>query len=161
MASIELHPIKGPKRPVAIRLLNEHWGTTLMVSRGVLHDLAGYPGYIAYLGDDCVGLVTYTITGTECEITSLDSFCENVGVGTALVEAVIADARAAGGARVWLVTTNDNLRAIGFYQKRGFEMAAVHRHALEVTRRLKPGVPEIGRDGIPLRDEIEFEMRLD
>ena len=160
MASIKLSAIKGPRRPLAIRLLTNHWGTTLVVSRGVLHDVAGYPGYIAELGDEIVGLVTYTFAGTECEITTLESYCENVGVGTALIDVVKADAIAAGCTRLWLITTNDNLRAIGFYQKRGFEMVAVHRHALDVTRHLKSHVPDIGMNGIPLRDEIEFEIML-
>jgi hypothetical protein len=50
--------------------------------------------------------------------------------------------------------------AVRFYQKRGFRLVAVHRRALEETRRLKPSLPETGIDGIPLRDEIELEILL-
>ena len=47
-----------------------------------------------------------------------------------------------------------------FYQKRGFVLVAVHRNALAESRRLKPEIPLIGIDDIPLRDEIELEMEL-
>lgn len=62
--------------------------------------------------------------------------------------------------RLWLITTNDNLAAIGYYQKRGFSLVAVHRNALEEARKIKPTIPLIGIDGIPLRDEIELEILL-
>jgi DNA-3-methyladenine glycosylase I len=70
-------------------------------------------------------------------------------------------ARQSGCRRLWLVTTNDNLNALRFYQKRGFALVAVHRNALEISRKLKPEIPLIGADGIPLRDEIELEITLD
>jgi len=62
--------------------------------------------------------------------------------------------------RLWLITTNDNLRALGFYQKRGMTLVAVYRNAMEAARRLKPQIPMIGQNGIPLKDEIELEMVL-
>ena len=79
------------------------------------------------------------------------------GVGTALIKAVIAAARAAGCRRLWLITTNDNLRALGFYQKRGFALVAVHRNALDRSREMKPQIGFIGENGIPLRGKIELE----
>jgi len=62
--------------------------------------------------------------------------------------------------RLWLITTNDNTLAFRFYQKYGFALVAVHRNAIEKSRRLKPEIPLIGNAGIPLRDEIELEMML-
>ena len=69
-------------------------------------------------------------------------------------------ARAGQCTRLWLITTNDNLRALRFYQRRGFRLAALHRDALETSRRLKPSISEIGFHGIPLRDELELERSL-
>ena len=69
-------------------------------------------------------------------------------------------ATASGCKQLWLITTNDNINALRFYQKRGFMLVAVHRNALELSRKLKPEIPMIGNDGIPLRDEIELEMIL-
>jgi hypothetical protein len=63
-----------------------------------------------------------------------------------------------GCARLWVITTNDNVDALRFYQRRGFCLAAVHRGAVDRSRAsLKPEIPAVGAYGIPLRDEIELE----
>ena len=103
--------------------------------------------------------MTYTIVGDDCEIVSLDSLRPGAGIGTALIDAVKAAAVESGCKRLWLVTTNDNMNALRFYQKRGFVLVKVNRNVIEFARTLKP-VPLIGADGIPLRDEIELEMVL-
>lgn len=58
------------------------------------------------------------------------------------------------------LSPDDNLNALRFYQKRGFVLVAIYRNALDIARKLKPEIPLIGNDGIPLRDEIELEMIL-
>ncbi len=160
MSDVEIRPLADSDRAWMVPFLEDHWGSTRVVSRGVLHDVLYYHGFVAVHGDDIVGLLTYHIAGGQCEIVSLNSVREDAGVGSALIAAVKKVAQAAGCARLWLITTNDNLRAIGFYQKRGFEMVALHRRALDESRRLKPQIPLIGQHGIPLRDEIEFEIQL-
>jgi hypothetical protein len=40
------------------------------------------------------------------------------------------------------------------------KLAALHRDAIAASRRLKPEIPETGLDGIPIRDELEFELPL-
>lgn len=82
------------------------------------------------------------------------------GGNRALLAAVEEAARAAGCKRLWLITTNDNLAALRFYQRRGYALVAVHRAALDGARQLKPGIPLVGRSGVPLRDELELEKRL-
>lgn len=132
-----------------------------MVSRGVVHAIDALPGFVASEQGNPVGLGTYRIQGQACEITSLDSTSERRGVGTALIEAIKKVAQQAGCQRLWLITTNDNTHALRFYQKRGFELVALHRNAMEDARKLKPQIPLIGNDGIPLRDEIELEIKLE
>ncbi|MFP3471139.1 GNAT family N-acetyltransferase, partial [Micrococcus sp. SIMBA_144] len=65
-----------------------------------------------------------------------------------------------GCSRITLITTNDNLAALKFYQKRGFVMTAIHRNAVEKARKIKPEIPLIGNDGIPIRDEIQLEKAV-
>jgi ribosomal protein S18 acetylase RimI-like enzyme len=103
------------------------------------------------------GLLTFLVRGDECEITSLDSLEENRGIGRTLIEAMIAEAKKRNCRRLFLITTNDNLRALGFYQKRGFELVAIHRGAINESRKQKPSIPIVGENNIPLRDEIELE----
>jgi RimJ/RimL family protein N-acetyltransferase len=106
------------------------------------------------------GLLTYSIDGRDCEIVTLNSVVGGKGAGGALVDEVRSRAIEAGCRRIWLVTTNDNLRALRFYQKRGSEMATVRRWAVDRLRALKPEIPLVRNDGIPIRDEIELAQPL-
>lgn len=137
------------------------WGADFIVSRGRKVFAADLPGFVARSPEGGpLGLVTYEIIGNRCEIVTLDAFEKFQGIGTELIGHVKTAARAAGCKRLWLITTNDNIDAIRFYQRRGFTIAAVHVNALAHSRELKPSIPETGSNGIPIRDEIEFEMSL-
>ena len=141
-------------------VLKKYWYSTRIISRGKTHEADKLPGFIAYDGNVRVGLVLYQVTGNECEIVSLNSFTELAGVGSHLVDAVKSAAAKAQCRRVWLVTTNDNTHALRFYQRKGFVLSALHLNAIQESRKLKPEIPIIGHDGIPIRDEIELEMIL-
>jgi len=131
-----------------------------MMIRGEAVDMTNVDGFITMEDGKLTGVITYIIRGRICEITSLDSVIENRGVGTLLVGAVVSRARELSCERVQLLTTNDNINAIGFYQKRGFDLAGVNLNAIDRERELKPSIPLIGQNGIPLRHEIDFVMRL-
>jgi len=131
-----------------------------MVSRGKVYYPDQHPGFIAVKDKQPAGLVTYYIKGNQCEITTMNSLVESIGIGRALLDAVKDAAKKQKCKRLWLITTNDNTHALKFYQKYGLELVAVHRNALDKSRRLKPEIPLTGNDGIPLRDEIEMEMLL-
>ena len=106
------------------------------------------------------GLALYRVDGKECEIMSMNSLVEGIGIGSALVDAVKDAAVKAECKRLWLITTNDNTKALRFWQKRGFKLAAVYPGAIEKSRLIKPEIPLTGNDGIPIRDEIELERVL-
>ena len=154
-----VRPLGDADREWARAKLRELWGEGA-VSRGVVHAPAVLPGFVAQETDEPVGLLTYRVDGDDCEVVTIDAFPQGAGVGTALVAAAADAARAAGCRRVWLITTNDNLRALRFYQRRGFRLVALHPNALARSRELKPSIPEIGRDGMPRRDELELELTL-
>ena len=138
----------------------KHWGDEFVVAHGVIYHPDTLDGFVALENDEWVGEITYTVSGTTCEIVSLDSLREGQGIGTKLIDAVVDEARKRNCRRIFLITTNDNLHALGFYQRRGFELARIHRHAMDETRKLKPIIPLIGMNNIPLRDEIELEINL-
>jgi ribosomal protein S18 acetylase RimI-like enzyme len=139
----------------------QHWGDDFIVAHGVIYRPDDLQGFIALDGTEWVGLITYTVLGVDCEIVSLDSLRAAQGIGTRLIENVVAEAQQAGCRRVFLITTNDNLEALGFYQKRGFQLVRVERGAVNRSRRIKPGISLIGMHGIPIRDEIELEISLE
>lgn len=153
-----IRPAENTDRPWMLEVVRG-WGADFIVSRGRKIFAAELPAFLAEDVDgEKLGLLTYEIIGDQCEIITLDAFTKFSGVGTALIQSAIDTARSAGCRRVWLITTNDNLDAIRFYQRRGFTIAAVHVNAIAPSRTLKPSIPLIGNYGIPIRDEIEFEM---
>jgi GNAT superfamily N-acetyltransferase len=156
---MNIKPISPENRETAVEILKREWGSPL-VSREKAHKPEELPGFIALEGEKIIGLVTYNIDERGCEITSLNSFEENKGIGTALIEAVLEVAKENNCARLWLVTTNDIIHAIRFYQRRGFDWIATHINSAEEMRKLKPSIPLIGEEGIPIKHEIEFEMRI-
>jgi ribosomal protein S18 acetylase RimI-like enzyme len=156
---VRVRPLAEADREWAAGRLRDLWGEGV-VSRGRMLDATALPGFVAEEDGEPAGLLTYRIDGGDCEVVTINAFPKGGGAGTALMEAVAAAARDAGCRRIWLITTNDNLRALRFYQRRGFRLAALHRDALDRSRELKPSIPEVGLDGIPLRDELELELRL-
>ena len=122
---------------------------------------ADCPALVARLDGERIGLLTYHVDAEGLEVVTLDSLREGLGVGHALLDAAEAEARRRGCRRFWLVTTNDNLRALGFYQRRGMRLVALRPGAMDEARlTVKPQLAEIGNDGIPLRDELELELAL-
>jgi ribosomal protein S18 acetylase RimI-like enzyme len=142
------------------QFITERWGAEFVVAHYEVFHCRDLPGFVATDEEEKVGLLTYIIVGDDCEIVSLDSLRPCAGIGTGLIDAAKGAAIESGCKRLWLVTTNDNMNALRFYQKRGFELVKINRNAIKFARKLKP-IPLIGADGIPLRDEIELEMMLE
>ena len=157
---IQLRRITENDLPRLRQIWKKNWGDEFMVDRGVVYQPDHLEGFIAYQGPDCVGEITYAFNDGDCEIVTLDSECEGQGLGTKLINAVVEEARKQNCRRVFLITTNDNLNALGFYQKRGFALVRIHRGAVTESRKIKPSIPLIGMNNIPLRDEIELEIVL-
>lgn len=160
MAALETRALRADDQDWVRRLLEQRWLSAQIVTRGRVHDADNLPGFVAEGPGGRLGLLTYCLDADQCEVVTLDSLAERQGVGTALLAAVEHAARQGGCRRLWLITTNDNLHALRFYQQRGFALVALHRNALDVSRQLKPEIPLIGMDDIPLRDEVELEMTL-
>jgi GNAT superfamily N-acetyltransferase len=159
MTGFSIRPTEPGDRGWIDRLIAERWAATFVVAHGHAYRCSTLAGFVASAGDERLGLATYNTAEKECELVSLDSLLPGQGIGTMLLEAVRAQAIGSGCRRLWLTTTNDNLKALRFYQKRGFALARVHRHTVELARKLKP-IPALSAEGIPIRDELELEMVL-
>jgi N-acetylglutamate synthase-like GNAT family acetyltransferase len=156
-----IRPVAAQDGDWVLSLVRE-WGADFIVSRGLKIFPTRLPGFCAIGSEgERLGLVTYEISARECQMVTLHALRLHGGIGTALTAAVRDAAVSAGCRRLWLITTNDNLDALRFYQRRGFELVVVHRDFREVARRLKPSIPLIGNYGIPIQDEIELELGLD
>ena len=160
MEGLTFRPLSIADRDWVAQRITESWGAEIVVVHGTTYHASELPGFVALAGDVIVGLLTYHLEGSACEIVTLDSWSEEQGVGTLLIDLIKQVAHREGCRRLWLVTTNDNTHALRFYQKRGFCIAAVLLNALEGSRKIKPEIPLLGNGGIPIRDEIEMEMWL-
>lgn len=160
MEKIQVRPVSPEDQTWVFDFLREHWGSTEIVSRGHIHRANELPGFMAIQGENRLGLLTYRIENEECEIVTINSLAQGLGIGTELLKAVIQVAVKAKCERLWAVVTNDNLDALRFFQTRGFVLAALHRNAVEQAREFKPNIPAYGMDSIPIRDEIEVEIAL-
>jgi len=156
-----IRPAAAADRPWLRQFMRDHWGAEEMVAARRLFYPAENPAFLAVEDEQVVGVVTYEFHADECEITSINSHYATSGIGTALIERVAAAARSRSCRRVWLITTNDNLNALRFYQKRGFRLAALYPGAVDESRTIKPQIPLVGENGIPLHDEIRLELALD
>ena len=138
-------------------------GTTgeAMIVHDTVYRPADLPAFVAVDGPDLVGLVTYEPGSESWHVLSLDGLVPGRGIGSALLDRVEGAARAAGCPRVTLVTTNDNLDAIRFYQRRGYRIASINPGAVDRARGIKPSIPLMGRHGIPIRDEVTMVKTLD
>ena len=140
------------------RQLLESWGSHMIVLRGVLLDVTLYPALIA---GDREGLLHHRALSDDlCEIVTLEAFRTGRGIGTVLVETLAAEAKARGHSQLVVVTTNDNLDALRFYQARGFRLHALRAGAVDEARKLKPEISATGNYGLPIRDELELVRDL-
>ncbi len=158
---IEIRPLGEEDRPWALEVETESWGEPVVARLGELVDPTGLPGFVASLDGERAGLLSYAVRGEECEIVMMRSLREGHGIGQALLDAVREAAVQAGCRRLWLITTNDNLRALELYQRWGMDLVALHRHAVtDARRRLKPSIPERSEKAIPIAHELELELLL-
>jgi len=147
--------------------LIKHWHQTRIWSIGRAFEADRLPAFIAEMdspsGRARVGLVTYDINhgNYQCEVVTVSSRREDAGVATRLLEAVENAARVARCSRVFLTMTNDNVKAFGFYQRRGWKLAALHKGNVEEARKRKAMIPRVGHFGIEVRDELELEVWLE
>jgi len=145
-------------RTWAERLIDDRFGGPLQARRGELIDVLALPGFVAERDGEPVGILTYRREDGDCELAFVAALERNRGIGTALLDALRREVADCG--RIWLVTTNDNLEALRFYQRRGFVLSSLRAGAVDdARRRLKPRISTVGSFDIPFRDELELELR--
>ncbi|OGG29977.1 hypothetical protein A2971_04210 [Candidatus Gottesmanbacteria bacterium RIFCSPLOWO2_01_FULL_46_21] len=151
-----IRPLQPNDLPWVQEILTKRWGSTQMVTKGILYEADKLPGYLAENEQEKVGLVIYREDQEHIEIIGLDSLVSGIGIGSNLLNTII---EYAANKKLWVsvITTNDNLDALRFYQRRGFGLVNLYPDAIRNSRRLKPSIPFIGAYGIPLRDELELQ----
>ncbi|MDW7616082.1 GNAT family N-acetyltransferase [Peribacillus simplex] len=137
----------------------EHWETTQVVfSKGTFHyaELEGFA--VIDENEKITGMGTYKLINQECEIISLNS--EHEKQGSSLLYVIENIAKEKNCHTIKVITTNDNLQALKFFQKRGYFISEIVKNAVEGSRKIKPEIPFYSFDGIPIRDEIILEKYI-
>jgi GNAT superfamily N-acetyltransferase len=151
-----VRPVQESDRPTVEWLTTQLWGAAeVVVHDGVFYP-ATLPGFIAEHAGRIAGLVTFDVRLDVLEIVTINALDKHTGIGTLLIEAIRAEAKRRGCREIILTTTNDNIGALRFYQRRGFRLAALRPGAVDRSRLVKPEIPRTGDYGIPLRDEIDL-----
>ncbi|QHA36355.1 GNAT family N-acetyltransferase [Rossellomorea marisflavi] len=160
VSALNVVPVKEIEVKERVGFFLRHWGGTEMVISTGIHDCVNLDGFACLEDNKILGLITFVYGNQECEIISLDSLREGVGIGSFLLRRVEEEAVINGCLSLSVITTNDNLNALGFYQRRGFQLIDLKCNAVETARIHKPSIPYIAENGIPIRDEILLNKQL-
>lgn len=152
--------IESRDRERVAAFIERHWHDRKVMSRGRVFFPHEKDGFVEERDGEIVGLLTYYINAEEMEILTLNSTLEGAGIGSSLMLNAIEAARKAQCRKVTLTTTNDHLRAIGFYQRLGFRMVAINLGVVDDARRVKPTIPEFGERGVRIQDEVVMELGI-
>lgn len=154
-------PIQDSDREEVAQFIERMWGSTKIMSCGNVYYPHELEGLMERRDGRLAGLVTWHIHDKGMEVLTVNSVVPGERIGTSLILAAIEEARSRGCGRVWLTTTNDNMRAIGLHQRLGFRMVEVRVDAVDEARKIKPQIPAVGRDGIGIHDEIVLELQVE
>jgi ribosomal protein S18 acetylase RimI-like enzyme len=157
---IRIRPVSEGDRPMLAWLVTELWGSEVVAVHGSSLRPAELGGFIAERSRRVAGLLTYQVIGSMLEIVTLNAIDRRAGIGTMLIEAAVGKARRFGCSEIRLTTTNDNVDALRFYQRRGFRLAELRPGAVDRARQIKPAIPRVGDYGIPLHDEIDLTREV-
>ncbi|MGH9304337.1 MAG: GNAT family N-acetyltransferase [Acidimicrobiales bacterium] len=157
---MDVRPLEPGERPWMLAEIARRWHGTTVARRGEAVRIEDLAALVAVESEERVGLLCYAMELHQIEVVTIDSFRPGLGVGSALLEAAARTGRLAGCWRMWLVTTSDNVQALGFYLRRGMRVVSVHHDAVAGARLKKPTIPREGETGIAIEDEIELERWL-
>lgn len=157
---IEYKVIDEKNRGVVSRFLDSQWYGRSMVVEGEVVDLLSLEGMVALEGFTVEGVMTYRVEDDTLRIVTVDAKSHGHGIGTMLTTLAVEKAKALGLKKVVVLTRNDNIVGIEFYQKIGFDLKGVRRNSLNMARAIKENIPLMGKNGIPVRHEVLFEMEI-
>ena len=156
---MQLERIDVQNRKYANALIEKHFFSLEVVCRDEVIDMTLQDGFLCTQDGAYIGVITWQDRGDMLDVTALCTDVAGQGVGTRLLTKAKEAAVLQNKKGVTLITTNDNIRALYFYQTRGFWIKGIDIGAVGRARKIKPVIPLFGEHDIPLRDEIELVWR--
>ena len=116
------------------------------------------PAYVAKKEDKIVGFVSFAELHDDLIVVALGIIPEyqGVGVGRRLVASAEKEARRLKKKRMLVSTSNDDLPALAFYQRLGFQIYEVKPNAVAE----KHGKVLKGIGNLPIRDELRLQKTV-
>jgi ribosomal protein S18 acetylase RimI-like enzyme len=161
---LELPPVfvreaNDKDRPAVRALFESDFGRTKIVAFGEVMDIDQMPALVAFMTEDLSGALAYRLFGDDAlHVVALatDPMWQRSGVGGQLLAEAELLARRLKLQRLIVATTNDNLPALHFYQRRGYRLTDFVPNSISIHT----GQEVSGFAGIPVRDELRLEKRL-
>ena len=161
LATYDIEPLNSLHLKQAEDFLTSSWGSSEMVISTGTYNLHELEGFVALsTTGEMKGVVTFKRNDGVIEIISLDRALENQGIGSRLMMMVELIAVEQQILLIKVITTNDNMHALSFYQRKGYRIKEVIHEAVDRARQVKPEIPLIGERGIPIYDELVLYKQL-
>jgi len=134
------------------------WGENVQVMFDRKFLVEDLPAFVVESSGRLIGFLSYTALNENLIVAALAVLPQHqgTGVGKALLEAVESEARKLSKKRILVATSNDDLPALAFYQRHGFQIFEVKTNVVAE----KHGAALIGVGGIPIRDELRLQKLL-
>jgi GNAT superfamily N-acetyltransferase len=154
---MEVRRVYGAERALAITRLIQEWGAPVL-AHGAAYD---FEDCEIWMAGSMQGLAAVSDRDRPiAELVAINAFEPWQGIGTALIDGIVQGLDA-DFHTLRLTTTNDNIDALRFYQRRGFRLVALRPGAVDEARLRKPSIPATGDYGLPIRDEIDLVLSLE
>ncbi len=160
MSELHIRSTRPEDSGLILELMNKYWGGEPLIVRAKAYYPSHLDGLLALQNGEIVGFLIYDMQGADCEIVVFEVLDKWNGIGTQMLGRLKQMMQSMDCRRIHLMTTNDNVDALRFYQRRGFHICGIHLDSMKASRAMKPGIPMSGEHDIPLRDEIDLECCL-
>ncbi len=140
------------------KFVRTFWGEEEQLTFDREFNVSELPGYVARLKNKFVGFVSTEELDDATIIVALGILPEHqsLGIGRRLIAEVEREAERTKKKMLLVSTSNDDLPALGFYQKLGFQICEVKPNAIAI----KHGKILRGIGNLPIRDELRLKKNL-
>ena len=140
------------------RLVQLFWGEQEQLTFDITFKVSELPAYVAKKEGKVVGFVSFAELHDDLTVVALGIIPEyqGVGVGRRLVASAEKEAKRLKKKRILVSTSNDNLPALAFYQRLGFQIYEVKPNAIAE----KHGKVLKGIGNLPVRDELRLQKTV-
>jgi len=140
------------------KFVKRFWGEEEQLTFDRKFMVAQLPAYIAKVGKNIIGFASFAEVNSDIIIVALSVLpqYQNAGVGKNLIQKVEAETRRLGKKKLLVLTSNDDLPALAFYQSLGFQIYEVKPNVIAE----KHGMILKGIGGLPIRDELRLQKLL-